>query len=76
MDWIVNNIFQLIGIAGSVGSLVLVATKVYWSIESRVAVLERDYKKLDERLDKDLHDVHEILTELRNDIKLLLGRGH
>jgi len=74
MEWLVSNIFQVIGILGSAGSIILLSTKVYWSLESRIKILERDCKKLEDRLDKDLHEVHEILTELRNDIKQLLGR--
>jgi len=74
MDWIVQNIFQLIGVAGAVGTSVLGITKIYFKIENRVRFLEKEVKSLDNKIDKDLKEVHDILKELRNDIKLLLQK--
>ena len=74
MGWVIENIFQILGIAGGVGTSVLGLTRVYFSIESRVKLLETDVKKLETKLDKDLHEVHDILKELRNDIKILLQK--
>jgi ribosomal protein S13 len=74
MDWIVQNIFQLIGVAGAVGTSVMAITKIYFKIENRVRFLEKEVKSLDNKIDKDLKEVHDILKELRNDIKLLLQK--
>jgi len=74
MDWIVQNIFQLVGVAGAVGTSVLGITKIYFKIENRVRFLEKEVKSLDNKIDKDLKEVHDILKELRNDIKLLLQK--
>lgn len=74
MEWIIQNVFQILGIAGAVGTSVLGITKMYFKIENRVRFLEKEVKTLDNKIDKDLKEVHDILKELRNDIKLLLQK--
>lgn len=74
MEWVVENIFQILGIAGAVGTSVLGITKMYFKIENRVRFLEKEVKTLDNKIDKDLKEVHDILKELRNDIKILLQK--
>lgn len=74
MDWITQNIFELVGIAGGVGTTVLATTRIYWSLENRIVLLEKDVKKLETKIEKDINEVNEILKELRLDIKKLLQR--
>lgn len=74
MQWLVENIFQLIGISGGVATTVLGATKIYWSLENRIVLLEKDVKKLETKIEKDINEVNEILKELRLDIKKLLQK--
>ena len=74
MEWIIQNIFQILGIAGGAGATAITITRTYFKIENRVRFLEKEVKSLDNKIDKDLKEVHDILKELRNDIKLLLQK--
>lgn len=74
MEWVIENIFQILGITGGVGTTVLAATRIYWSLENRIVLLEKDVKKLETKIEKDINEVNEILKELRLDIKKLLQR--
>ena len=74
MDWFIQNIFKIIGVMLTTAGGVLAFVKSYFTLSNRISTLENDMKKLDEKIDDDLEKVHELLKELRNDIKILLQK--
>lgn len=71
MEWISNNAFQLLALAASIGSGVWATSRMYYTLDNRITALEKEMRRLDEQLDKDIQELRMCLVELRGDIKHL-----
>ncbi len=72
MDWLQNNIFQVIGLVCSTFTFVWILSKHYFSLENRIQNVEMEIKRLNDKLDKDLIDLKSVVEELRNDLKEIM----
>ena len=71
MEWISENAFQILALAASIGSGVWAASRMFYTLDSRVSAVEKDMARLEEKLDKDIQELRMCLVELRGDIKHL-----
>lgn len=72
MEWLQNNIFQVIGLVCSTFTFVWILSKHYFNLENRIQNVELEIKRLNDKLDKDLIDLKSVVEELRNDLKELM----
>jgi hypothetical protein len=72
MEWLQNNIFQVIGLVCSTFTFVWILSKHYFSLENRIQNVEMEIKRLNDKLDKDLIDLKSVVEELRNDLKEIM----
>lgn len=71
MDWLQNNVFQVIGLITSTFTFVWIISKHYFQLENRINNVEAEIKRLNDKLDRDLVDLKGVVEELRNDLKEL-----
>jgi len=71
MEWLQNNIFQVIFLITSTFSFVWILSKHYFSLENRIQNVEMEIKRLNDKLDRDLIELKNVIEELRNDLKEL-----
>ena len=72
MDWLQNNIFQVIGLVCSTFTFVWILSKHYFSLENRIQNVEMEIKRLNDKLDRDLIELKSVVEELRNDLKEIM----
>ena len=71
MDWLQQNIFQVVGLVCSTFTFVWIISKHYFQLENRINNVETEITRLNAKLDKDLIDLKSVVEELRNDLKEL-----
>jgi uncharacterized membrane protein YciS (DUF1049 family) len=71
MDWLQQNIFQVIGLVCSTFTFVWIISKHYFQLENRINNVEAEIKRLNAQLDKDLIDLKGVVEQLREDLKEL-----
>jgi hypothetical protein len=72
MEWLQNNIFQVIGLVCSTFTFVWILSKHYFSLENRIQNVEMEIKRLNDKLDRDLIELKSVVEELRNDLKEIM----
>lgn len=72
MEWLQNNIFQVITLVCSTFTFVWILSKHYFGLENRIQNVEVEIKRLNDKLDKDLIDLKSVVEELRSDLKELM----
>ena len=71
MEWLTNNIFQVIGLVCSTFTFVWIVSKHYFQLDNRINNVEMEIKRLNAQLDKDLIDLKGVVEQLREDLKEL-----